>query len=101
MSTTEDDGYDDVDHVNTAVSRLLIRAVELSRSQLEGIEEAAHELVGMTAGDVRVIMEARRFASSCLSSDATTENKQVVSLIRRAVEVGMSQWSMEDTRLLS
>jgi len=77
---------------------LLRRANDLASSHLQGINEAAEELAEMTKGDLRVLFRARRLTLERLShqSDATTH--QVMSLIRRALELGdwPGQWS--DTR---
>ena len=87
--------------LETAVAGMLSRADDLARGDLEGIEDAAHQLIELAGGDVRVVSEARRLAAARLESDASTQNNQVMALIRRALEVGMGQWSMEETRPLS
>ena len=87
--------------LETAVARLLTRADELARGYLEGIEDAAHQLVELAGGDISVVSEARRLAAARLGSDASTQNKQVMALIRRTLEVGMGEWSMDETRPLS
>lgn len=87
--------------LETAVERLLSRADDLARGYLAGIEDAAHQLVELSGGDVRVVSEARRLAAARLESEASTQNKQVMALIRRALEVGMGHWSMAETRPLS
>jgi hypothetical protein len=83
-----------------AVARLLARADELAESCLEGIEDAARELAELAGNDAAAVSEARRVVTRRLESDATRHNKQVMSLIRRTLEVGMARWRMQDTRPL-
>lgn len=83
-----------VDH---RAERVVVRARELAGSGLEGIEEAAAELAGLSDGDGRVINRARQIAAARLAAAPSTENKQVAALIRRSIEVGMSRWGFEET----
>jgi hypothetical protein len=76
--------------------RLLDRAYEFAGSDLEGINEAAIELAQLT--DQSWVMErAFRIAAERVRDDPTRVNKQVASLIRRAIELGMYRWKWLDT----
>ena len=77
---------------------LLERGYELAASQLEGINEAALELAD-AAGDNRRVMErAFRVVAERVRVEPSHANKQVASLIRRAIELGMWRWDWDDTR---
>jgi hypothetical protein len=79
------------------VRGLLDRGYELAVRPLEGINEAALELAG-TAGDDRRVMErAFRVVAERVRVDPSHANKQVASLIRRAIELGMWRWQWDDT----
>jgi hypothetical protein len=80
------------EQLEEAAAALLARAAEISSGPLEGIEEAAKELAGMTGGDLRVLERARRLALDAERSDPGRLSLQVVSLIRRAIEVGTWDW---------
>jgi hypothetical protein len=79
------------------VDRLLARAYQLAALPLEGIEEAAKELVGLSADDLAVVDQARRLTAARVANNPTVQTKQVAALIRRAIEVGMSRWRFDDT----
>ncbi|HYA68070.1 MAG TPA: hypothetical protein VED63_04975 [Acidimicrobiales bacterium] len=72
------------------------RACQLADSHLEGINEAAEELAAMSGVDLAVISKARRMALERMSACPDHAAKQVVWLIRRAIEVGGWRWQWED-----
>ena len=76
---------------------LLDRAYEIARGHLEGINEAAEELANMTHGDLRVLWRARRVTLDRLSIAPSKEVRQVMSLIRRALELGEWPGQWHDT----
>jgi len=76
---------------------LLDRAYELAASRLEGINEAALELADLT-GDRLVIERAYRVVAARVRTQPSHANKQAVSLIRRAIEVGMERWTWSETK---
>jgi hypothetical protein len=80
------------------VRHLLERGYELAASQLEGINEAALELADAAGGNRRVMERAFRVVAKRVRVDPSHANKQVASLIRRAIELGMWQWDWDDTR---
>lgn len=80
------------DHLDEAAGALLARAAEIASGPLEGIEEAAKELAAMTGGDLRVLERARRLALEAERADPGRLSRQVVSLLRRAIEVGRWDW---------
>ncbi len=77
--------------------RLLDRAYELAASHLEGINEAAVELAGLT-DERRVIERAVRVIAGRVRREPNDANKQVASLVRRAIELGMYRWKWVDTQ---
>jgi hypothetical protein len=77
---------------------LLERGYELAASELEGINEAALELADAAGGNRRVMERAFRVVAERVRVDPSHANKQVASLIRRAIELGMWQWDWDDTR---
>lgn len=80
------------------VERVLARAYGMARSHLEGINEAAEELAALAGEDRRVIERARRTAVERVTSRPDRDNLQVLSLIRRAIELGDRRWQWEETR---
>ena len=76
---------------------MLDRARALAEGPLSGINEAAGELAGLAGDDRRVIERALRLASHRVKGDPGRTNKQIESLIRRAMEVGMGRWEWPDT----
>ncbi len=76
---------------------LVARAYQLADSQLEGINEAAEELAGMSRADLTVISRARRVVMGRLATRPDRATAQVAWLIRRAIEVGAGQWQWETT----
>lgn len=80
------------DQLDAAAAALLGRATEIASGPLEGIEEAAKELAEMTGGDLRVLERARRRALEAERADPGRVSRQVVSLLRRAIEVGTWDW---------
>lgn len=77
---------------------LLERGYELAASELEGINEAALELADAAGDDRRVMERAFRVVGERVRLDPSHANKQVASLIRRAIELGMWRWDWTDTR---
>jgi hypothetical protein len=77
---------------------LLDRGYELAASRLEGINEAALELANAAGDDRRVMEQAFRVVAERVHVEPSHANKQVASLIRRAIELGMWRWDWEDTR---
>jgi len=80
------------------VAALLGRAYELARSNLAGLEEAAKELASMSGDSPAAISGARRVALERLARTSGQVDLQVVSLLRRAIEVGASRWTWEETK---
>lgn len=82
------------DELEGRVTALLGRAHEIAAGHLDGINDAAEELAALTQGDLRVLYLARRTALQQLASRPDRETRQVISLIRRALEVGdwPGQW---------
>jgi hypothetical protein len=78
----------------------LDRGYELAASHLEGINEAALELADAAGDDRRVMERAFRVVAERVRVDPSHANKQVASLIRRAIELGMWRWYWDDTRPL-
>lgn len=83
--------------LDAAARRVVCRAAELAAQPLDGIEAAAHELADLAGDDVRVIEAARRIAGAALVEHPDTSTKQMVALVRRAIEVGMSRWDIQET----
>jgi hypothetical protein len=77
---------------------VLARAYALASSPLEGIDGAARELADLSGADVAVIATARRRILERLETSPDHATKQVVSLIRRALELGNWRWEMLETR---
>jgi hypothetical protein len=77
--------------------RLLDRAYEIADSYLEGINEAAIELAHLTDRS-QVMEQAVRITAERVREEPNHVNKQVASLIRRAIELGMDRWKWVDTR---
>lgn len=76
---------------------LLARAYELAGTELEGTDEAAEELASLAGDSLAVIDQARRLVARRLAERPDRATKQVASLIRRAIELGMSRWAWNDT----
>jgi hypothetical protein len=83
----------DEEAIGRLADRLLGRAAAFALMPLEGIEQAAAELVALAEGDRRVVERSYREARALAVADPTTVNKQIVALIRRVVEVGDWDWS--------
>jgi hypothetical protein len=77
---------------------LLDRGYELAASRLEGINEAALALADAAGNDRRVMERAIRVVAERMRVDPSHANKQVASLLRRAIELGMWRWDWDDTR---
>jgi hypothetical protein len=99
-------GVSEVDHLSQTggaedlddrVTALLARAYEFADRHLEGIDEAAEELAEMSGEDLTVISQARRMVLERMAGRPDRATKQVVSLIRRAIELGSWRWHWEDT----
>jgi hypothetical protein len=76
---------------------LLDVGYELAARPLEGINEAALELAGAAGDDRRVMERAFRVVAERVRVEPNHDNKQVASLIRRAIELGMWRWEWDDT----
>ena len=74
------------------VEGILARAHEMADEPLEGIEEAARELADLAGGDVAVVARIRQVAADNVDAEPDRHNKQVLSLVRRAIEVGRWDW---------
>ena len=85
------------DRTDFDAARLLLEAGEIAEGSLEGIEDGARQLVELSGGDIAVISRARRVAAAQMEANPSALNKQIVSLIRRALEVGMDRWTMHET----
>ncbi|HUJ66706.1 MAG TPA: hypothetical protein VLX59_14265 [Acidimicrobiales bacterium] len=77
---------------DTKVDQVLGRAFRLSIEPLEGIEKEAEQLAALAAGDVRVVEAARRLAMNLAEGLPGMITKQVISLLRRALEIGAWNW---------
>ena len=78
--------------IDARVEQILARARQFADGDLDGIEEAAKELAEMAGGDVAVVARARQGAARAVADDPGRHSKQVLSLIRRAIEVGQWDW---------
>lgn len=76
---------------------LVEHATRLAGSDLDGIEKAASEIAALAEGNGTAITAAYRLAMTEARSDHTTTAKQVVAIVRRAIEIGMSRWDFEET----
>ncbi len=74
------------------VARILARAHEMADEPLEGIDEAAKELAALAGGDVAVVARLRQVAADNVDAEPDRHNKQVLSLVRRAIEIGRWDW---------
>ena len=74
------------------VERILSRVHQMADEPLEGIEEAAKELAALAGGDVAVVARLRQVAAENVDAEPDRHNKQVLSLVRRAIEVGRWDW---------
>jgi hypothetical protein len=79
------------------LARLLARGYELAASDLEGINEAALELADLAGDDRLVIERAVRVMAQRVKADPSRANKQVASLVRRAIELGLHRWAWAET----
>ena len=77
---------------DAALDALLGRAAELAAGPLHGIEGEAKELATMAGGDLELISRARRLAMDWVEEGGGPVAKQVVAMIRRAIEVGEWDW---------
>ena len=78
--------------LNERVERILARAHEMADEPLEGIDEAARELAELAGGDVAVVARIRQRAADAVKAEPDRHNKQVLSLVRRAIEIGRWDW---------
>lgn len=72
------------------------RADELAGGPLSGVEQAAGELAELAGGDVEVISRAQLRAAERAEREPTMVHKQVVALIRQAIEVGRWDWDADE-----
>ena len=80
------------DAEDPGVQRVLGRALEFADQELSGIEEAAKELAQLAGGDVAVMEAAIRRTRAEAQSGGDRRIKQVASLLRRALEIGVWEW---------
>jgi hypothetical protein len=83
--------------IDERVQVVLARAYEIASGALEGINEAAVELEELAGDDVRVVERARRIVADRMAADPSHANRQVASLIRRAIELGDWRWTWDET----
>jgi hypothetical protein len=88
---------DKIDDLDSRVDALLARAYQLASSDLNGINEAAEELAALSGDDIGVLYRARRVVLERMAIGPDRATKQVVWLIRRALEVGSDRWRWKDT----
>lgn len=93
-----DHADDRVDEEDERVRAVLDRAYELAALPLEGIDEAAMNLADLAGGDGRVIERAILIMRERVRVDPNHANKQVHSLVRRAIELAMFRWAWDDTK---
>jgi hypothetical protein len=74
------------------VEQILARAHQMADEPLEGIEDAAKELAELAGGDIAVVARIRQVAAGSVDAEPDRHNKQVLSLVRRAMEVGRWDW---------
>jgi hypothetical protein len=74
------------------VERVLGRAFAFADQELAGIEDAAKELAQLAGGDVAVMEAAIRRVRAGAQSGGDRRIKQVASLLRRALEIGVWDW---------
>ena len=86
-----------VPDLNERVEQVLARAHQLADESLEGIDEAARELAELAGGDVAVVARIRQRAAEAVDAEPDRHNKQVLSLVRRAIEVGRWDWDAYET----
>jgi hypothetical protein len=74
------------------VEQILGRAHQMADEPLEGIDEAAKELAALAGGDVAIVARIRQVAADNVDAEPDRHNKQVLSLVRRAIEIGRWDW---------
>lgn len=77
---------------------VLARAYQLAKGPLAGVEDAAKDLVSVSGGDATAISAARREVLARLQHGHSPDDKQVASLLRRAIELGAWKLQWADTR---
>ena len=97
MSGPNDPGLPVSEEVEQAAKLILARAHELSALPLAGLEQAARELADICGGDGLAVTRALRVAKTDMAAEPDRQNKQVIALIRRAIEIGMSNWDFENS----
>ncbi|HUB70593.1 MAG TPA: hypothetical protein VL984_09235 [Acidimicrobiales bacterium] len=81
------------------VAALLDRAYKMAGSQLDGVEQAAKELA-VLCGDSSTASAARRVVLGRLEAGGDRVDRQVASLLRRAIELGAGLWAWDNTKPL-
>lgn len=71
---------------------LLGMAFRLAGEPLEGINEVAEQLASLAEDDRHVLERARRVSLRLAERSPSDLTRQVVSLLRRALEVGHWRW---------
>lgn len=84
--------------VDEQATALLRRARRLADGPLAGIEDAARQLAGAARGDLSVLARARRLALAAADRSNERRDRQVVALLRRALEVGHWCWDDQSNR---
>lgn len=87
---------EDLNALSPRARVVLARAYQLARGPLAGVEDAAKDLVSVSGGDATAISAARREVLARLQR--SPEDKQVASLLRRAIELGAWELQWADTR---
>jgi len=75
---------------------VLARAYQLAQGPLAGIEDAAKDLVSLSGGDASALSSARREVLARLQNTHDRDDRQVASLLRRAIELGGWQLQWRD-----
>jgi hypothetical protein len=78
--------------LDAAVEKFLAAAYELAQSPISAFNDAAEALAGKADRDRRVIERARRVVQTRLQTGNNHLTKQVLSLLRRALELGEWDW---------
>jgi hypothetical protein len=80
------------DDLDAAVEKFLAEAYEVARSPISAFNDAAAALAAKADRDRRVIERARRVVQNRLQTEPDHLTKQVLALLRRALELGEWDW---------
>jgi hypothetical protein len=89
MESGRASGHEDLD---AAVEKFLAEAYEMAQSPISAFNDAAEALAAKADRDRRVIERARRVVQDRLQTEPDHLTKQVLSLLRRALELGEWDW---------